>query len=44
MKKELLIWIVILITILSFFIYLINKLLNLYGEEYEKHKDKRKYK
>ncbi len=43
MKIELIIWIAIVFAILSFFIYLINKIVNLYGDDVnERNKNKRK--
>ena len=43
MKLELKIWIAIVFAILSFFIYLINKIVSLYGDdENERYKNKRK--
>lgn len=33
MKRELFIWIVTSVAILSFFIFLINKIVNLYGDD-----------
>lgn len=43
MKLELKIWIAIVFAILSFFIYLINKIVNLYGDDVnERYKNKRK--
>ena len=42
MKKELLIWIAAVVAILSFFIFLINKIVNLYGDDKnERYKGKR---
>ena len=43
MKLELKIWIAIVFAILSFFIYLINKIVSLYGDDVnEGYKNKRK--
>ena len=42
MKKELLIWIAAVVAILSFFIFLLNKIVNLYGaDKNERYKGKR---
>ena len=42
MKKGLLIWIAACVAILSFFLFIVNKILNLYGDdENERYKDKR---
>ncbi len=42
MKKELVIWIAIVFAILSFFIFLLNKIINLYGDDRnEGYKDER---
>ena len=42
MKKELVIWIAIVFAILSFFIFLLNKIVNLYGDDRnERYKDER---
>ena len=43
MKKELLIWIAACVAILSFFLFIVNKIVNLYGDgENERYKNKRK--
>ncbi len=43
MKLELKIWIAIVFAILSFFVYLINKIASLYGDDVnERYKNKRK--
>lgn len=42
MKKELLIWIAAYVAILSFFLFIVNKIVNLYGDvENERYKNKR---
>ena len=43
MKLELEIWITAIVVILSFFIYLVNKIVNLYkeGEKIERYKSKK---
>ena len=43
MKLELEIWITAVVVILSFFVYVMKKIINLYeeGELYERYKDKR---
>ena len=42
MKKELLIWIAAVVAILSFFIFLLSKIVNLYGDDKnERYKSKR---
>lgn len=43
MKKELLIWIAAVVAILSFFIYVVNKIINLYeGGIDERYKNKKR--
>ena len=42
MKKELLIWIAAVVAILSFFLFIVNKIVNLYGDdECERYKNKK---
>ena len=42
MKKELLIWIAAVVAILSFFIYVVNKIINIYeGDMNERYKNKK---
>lgn len=42
MKEELLIWIAASVAILSFFLFIVNKILKLYGDdEIERYKNKR---
>ncbi len=43
MKKELLIWIAAVVAILPFFIYVVNKIINLYeGDMNERYKNKKR--